>query len=37
MVYATYNVVAHSLDAAVNEQADVETMLATLKIKAMQV
>jgi len=37
MVYASYNVVAHSLDAAVNEQADVETMLATLKIKAMQV
>jgi hypothetical protein len=33
MIYATYNVAAQSLDAAVKEQADVESMLATLKPK----
>jgi hypothetical protein len=33
MVYATYNVAAHSIDDAVKEQADVEGMLATLKPK----
>jgi len=37
MVYATYNVVVSSLDAAIKEQADVENMLATLKPKAIQV
>jgi hypothetical protein len=31
MVYATYNVVADRLDAAVKEQGDVESILATLK------
>jgi len=33
MVYATYNVATRNSDAAVAEQADVESMLATLRPK----
>jgi len=33
MIYATYNVAAHSAQEAVNEQADVEKILARLKPK----
>ena len=36
MVYATYNVTADRVETAAKERTDVENMLATLRLKAVQ-